>query len=69
MIFPVIKYEWNTFLLETIVKKYLREYKIISPDFKDRRYQKSIIVGDKYDVHSYPELVAVILKEKGYEEI
>ncbi len=42
--FPSIPYEWNSFLLISIIKKYHLGMKLISPAIKDRRYNKEIIV-------------------------
>lgn len=67
--FPETRYEWNSFLLESIVKKYLAEYKIISPEYKDRRYQKGILVESNSTIASYPELVARVFKDAGYAEM
>ncbi|MDO4189683.1 MAG: hypothetical protein Q4E51_10115 [Lachnospiraceae bacterium] len=63
---PEIGYEWNAFLLETIVTKYISELKIISPDYKDRRYQRSFIVMCDLGIESYSELVAYVFKNNGY---
>ena len=67
--FPETKYEWNSFLIESIVKKYLTEYKIIELEYKDRRYQKGILVNANSSITSYPELVASVFKDAGYSEM
>ncbi|MCR5206771.1 MAG: hypothetical protein K6E47_17210 [Lachnospiraceae bacterium] len=66
---PDCEYEWNSFLLESVIKKYLSEYKFVSPDYRDRRYQRSIIVRKEERSASYAELVAKVFKEAGYSEM
>lgn len=44
---PDGNYEWNAFLLASIIEKYLDEYTIIQPETKDRRYQRGIVVEKK----------------------
>ena len=66
---PEIDYEWNTFLLETIIMKYVPELKIVSPDYKDRRYQRSLIVKSELGIRSYSELVAYVFRNNGYSSL
>ena len=66
---PDFVYSWNPFLLESIIKKYLTEYKLISPELKNRRYQKAIIVRKEEKTSTYSELVAKIFKKAGYIEM
>ena len=44
-LFPQCPYEWNSFLLESIIKNMIPA-SIIYPQIKDRRYQRGIIVPD-----------------------
>lgn len=67
--FPNIGYDWNGYLLESIIKNYFKDIKLIIPEYKDRRYQKTIILSDKIDVNSYPELVAYVVKKAGYKSM
>ncbi len=67
--FPSISHEWNGYLLEAIVKKYFSDIKLIVPEYKDRRYQKTIIVSGEIDINSYPELVAYAVKKSGYKSM
>lgn len=66
--YPDIGYEWNPFLLETIISKYFDEYKVLSPVVKDRRYQRGIIVKANLGLNSYDELVYNILIDDGKNE-
>lgn len=61
--FPRIPYEWNGFLLESLVAEYDLGFRIITPQFKDRRYQRGIIVSEKSSFQTIDELVVGILKE------
>jgi hypothetical protein len=49
--FPKCAYKWNGFLLESLITEYDTGYRIISPQIRDRRYQRGIIVpnGSPYD--------------------
>lgn len=63
--FPECDYQWNEFLLETIVKYYFDEYNIIHPAITDRRYQKGIIVTKQSGLKSYSQVVANLMKTTG----
>ena len=67
--FPEIEYEWNYFLLESIIRKYIPTYTLVAPDYKDRRYQKNIIIDSALGIDSYSQLIAHILKSEGYSSI
>ena len=63
--FPQCQFEWNGFLVESIIRECNTEYKILSPQVKDRRYQRGIIVNKNNPVHSFEELVSQIMKTDG----
>lgn len=56
--FPEWDYSWNEFILETIIKKYLKELDVIQPTMRDRRYQKGIVVKKELNIKTYPQVVA-----------
>lgn len=62
-------YEWNEFLLETVIKKSFPEFEIIQPMMKDRRYQKGILVMKNDALTSYPQVVAKKMKKYGYTRL
>lgn len=62
-------FEWNAFLLRSILDKYSREIKIVEPSMIDRRYEKGIAIPKNMDVDSYVEAVAKILYSRGYREL
>lgn len=67
--FPEWTYEWNEFLLETVIKKSFPEFEIIQPMMKDRRYQKGILVMRDDVLTSYPQVVSKKMKTSGYERM
>ncbi len=57
-----IEYEWNPFLLASIVENYDIGYKIIQPQSRDRRYQKGFILQKESMINTYDELVVKTMK-------
>lgn len=66
--FPSLEYNWNPFLLVAIVSAYDFDVEIIQPKFKDRRYQKSIIVRKSDRVASLEDIVMEKMKQAGILE-
>lgn len=64
--FLEMEYEWNTYILESIVRKYIPTLEIVSQEYKDKRYHKSYIVKKEEKISSYAELVARVFKKNGY---
>lgn len=62
--FPVIAYQWNEFLLNSITGRKSWEYKQISPLVKDRRYNRAVFVRSDLNINTYEELVAFLLKKQ-----
>lgn len=66
--FPKLKFTWNQFILESLIKFYSNKFSVISPKVKDRRYMRSIIVkSGSYD--SYEELIISIIKQNNSDRI
>lgn len=59
----------NEFVMNTIVSKYSFGWHIVSPQVKDRRYEKGILVRDSKDIAAYDELIAQVLTESGIYEL
>ena len=59
----------NEFVMNTIVSKYSFGWHIVSPQAKDRRYEKGILVRDSQDIAEYDELIAQVLTEAGIHEL
>ena len=55
--------------MNTIVSKYSFGWHIVSPQVKDRRYEKGILVRDSKDIAAYDELIAQVLTESEIYEL
>lgn len=55
----------NEFVMSSIVRKYGLGWQIVSPQTKDRRYEKGILVRDNPDITAYDQLVAKVLSDAG----
>ncbi len=66
---PVLSYEWNVFLLRSIVDRYLECFRIIETKAKDRRYERGIIIDRESTIEDYSDFVARYLRAKGYIEV
>lgn len=55
--FPKCSYKWNGFLLESLITEYDTGYRIISPQIRDRRYQRGIIVPNDSPFDTFEDLV------------
>lgn len=67
--YPEFEYEWNEFLLQSIIDELLDDFIIVSPALLDRRYQKSFAVLKDTGMVSYPQIVACRMKNLGKEEM
>lgn len=67
--YPKMEYQWNSYLLESIVKEYLKEYRIIEKYFKDRRYKCSTLVKSDSNIENIADLIIYILKNDYKEEL
>ena len=67
--FPECSYQWNGFLLESIITEYETGFRIIHPQIRDRRYQRGIIVPEDSIYSSFDELVVGILKKSNLYSI
>lgn len=59
--FPSVPYEWNSFLLVSIIKKYNLGVKLVSPAIRDRRYNKEIVVSKDSDHRNLDDIVYALL--------
>lgn len=62
---PEMNYEWNSFLLVSIIRQYKLGCKLISPAIKDRRYNKEIIVCADSPFQALDDVVEDMLKKNG----
>jgi hypothetical protein len=66
---PDIGYQWNEFLLGTILENMYQDIHIIYPIIKDRRYQKGIATLKSGGLGSYAEIVAYTMISNGIESL
>lgn len=59
----------NEFFVGALVAEYSLGWHIVSPQMKDRRYQRGILVRDDVPVYAYDELISKVLKEQGIKTI
>lgn len=67
--FPPCSYEWNSFLIESIIADYNTGFKIISPQIKDRRYQRGIILPANCPIDSFEALIIYLVKKDGITKL
>lgn len=67
--FPEIPYEWNVFLMRTIVDLRISDLRIVEIKTKDRRYERGIIIKSEADIVDYTDLVISFLKNMGIKEV
>ena len=60
--YPNIGYQWNEFVLNSVIKHYSLNYKILEPRMTDRRYKRGIIVKKTNTCSTYEELVIEQMK-------
>jgi DNA repair protein RadC len=63
--FPKCSYKWNGFLLESLINEYDTGFRIISPQIRDRRYQRGIIVANDSPFNTFEDLVIENLLSDG----
>lgn len=63
--FPSIQYEWNSFLLVSLIKKYQLGFRLVSPAIRDRRYNKEIIVLKDSNYYHLDDIVYDLLVKNG----
>ena len=67
--FPEWEFQWNEFIVEAVLKRYFSDIEVIQPTMKDRRYQRGIAVQKACGIFSYSQVVAIKMKEYGYEQM
>ena len=66
---PDLGYEWNPYLLDSIIDLYSLKYRIITPESKDRRYEKGVAVKKESHMKEYVDVVINMLTEMGISRI
>ena len=62
-------YEWNVFLLNSIICNFGYDLKVIDPRVKDRRYHKGIVVYRNSGFTEYSEVIAYLLRKNGMTKL
>ena len=63
---PELKYEWNSYLLRSIIDNYLPAFKIIETRSKDRRFERGIVLDADSEINDYVDLVAWLMKRNNF---
>ena len=66
---PEFEYQWNEFVLASVIKSFCSDMVIVQPAIKDRRYQKGIAVLKEKNIDSYPQIVANMMERFGIDNI
>lgn len=59
--FPKLVFDWNEFILESVVLNFLPNYKIIVPDIKNRRIQRNLIIRSEMEIETFEELLVKLM--------
>lgn len=66
---PQCKYEWNEFLLHSLVDNFMPEFKVIGTKTKDRRYERGIIVYANSSLNSYEDIVISLMRSENISHL
>lgn len=66
---PSIQYEWNIFLLRTIIDIEIADLRIVEIKARDRRYERGIVIESDSEINDYVDLVISLLKKLDITEI
>jgi hypothetical protein len=67
--FPKCSYKWNGFLLESLIMEYSTGFRIISPQIRDRRYQRGIIIPNDSPFVTFEDLALGTLISDGISNL
>ena len=66
---PSIQYEWNIFLLRTIIDIKIDDLRIVEIKTRDRRYERGIVIESNSEIKDYADLVISLLNKLDMTEI
>lgn len=66
---PQFFYEWNEFLLRSIIDNYLDAFRIVTTAVKDRRYERGIIVDANCDIENYEDVVIALMRSENISSL
>jgi len=67
--FPECDYEWNGFLLSSVIDEYQTGFKVISPQVRDRRYLRGVLLHANEPIYTFEDLIMSLLKKEGITEL
>lgn len=67
--FPKCSYKWNGFLLESLITEYNTGFRIVSPQIRDRRYLRGIIIPADSSYVTYEDLIFGMLISEGISSL
>ena len=67
--FPMCDYQWNGFLLESIINEFNIGFRVLYPQERNRRVQRGVIVFDDSPHHSFEDLIVGIMTENNVYSI
>ena len=67
--FPKCSYKWNGFLLESLITEYNTGFRIVSPQIRDRRYLRGIIISADSSYVTFEDLVLGMLIYEGISSL
>jgi hypothetical protein len=67
--FSDVGYEWNEFLVVSLIENYRCNYKIVEQQIKDRRYLRGVVVRQDFLTSSFDELVSYIMYKDGADNL
>lgn len=62
---PDIGYEWNGYLLRSVIENFGKKYKVIQVQNKDRRYMQFFVVRKDSEFSSFDQVVAHLMSKNG----
>lgn len=62
--FPEIGYEWNPYLLESVVSCFIKEYRSITTNYGSNKAERGLYVPYGSEILNFDELVVKVMKDK-----
>ena len=62
---PNIGYDWTVYLFETIVSNYVKNYRIITPNYGINKIERGVFVSSNSGICSFDEIVVRVMKASG----
>jgi hypothetical protein len=62
---PDIGYDWTMYLFETIISNYVKDYRIITPNYGINKIERGVFVSSSAGISSFDEIVVRVMKASG----